>query len=255
MSIESRCTTGAMASKKARSRSPVSAPMAAASFGEVNGPVAMMTLVQSAGRQPVDLLAHDLDQRMGGDRRRDMRRKSRPVDGERAARRQLMRVGRGHDQRIEAAHFAMQHADGARLRIIGAKRIGADEFGEIARAMRRRLPHRAHLVQDDAQTSWRAICHAASAPARPPPMTWIGPGVSFEGFSFDIGLFSGFSAGRHSPERDEEKWVHFSARIPLRAMGIDHVHDFAIEFEPCVIGGLFKRKLEMLACCGIGHEG
>jgi len=27
-------------------------------------------------------------------------------------------------------------------------------------------------------------------------------------------------------ERDEEKWDRFSARIPLKPKGIDHVYDF-----------------------------
>ena len=43
---------GAMASKKASSVSPVSCWMAADSAGEVSGPVAMMTLSQSAGGRP-----------------------------------------------------------------------------------------------------------------------------------------------------------------------------------------------------------
>ena len=41
------------------------APIASASAGEVSGPVATMTLSQSGGGS-VDLLAHDLDQRMRG---------------------------------------------------------------------------------------------------------------------------------------------------------------------------------------------
>jgi len=40
---------GAMASKNASAVSPVSARIASASAGEVSGPVAMMTLSQSAG--------------------------------------------------------------------------------------------------------------------------------------------------------------------------------------------------------------
>ena len=41
-----------------------------ASAGEVSGPVAMMTLSQSAGGKAGDLFAADVDQRMGGERRR-----------------------------------------------------------------------------------------------------------------------------------------------------------------------------------------
>ncbi len=52
MSIESRCTIGAMASKKASDPSPVSAPIASARAAEVSGPVATMTLSQSSGGRP-----------------------------------------------------------------------------------------------------------------------------------------------------------------------------------------------------------
>ncbi len=52
MSIESRWTIGAMASKKASASSPVSVPIAAARAGEVRGPVATITLSQSAGGSP-----------------------------------------------------------------------------------------------------------------------------------------------------------------------------------------------------------
>src|SRR5262245_59883101 len=50
--MESRCTIGAMASKKASSVSPVRPWMAADSAGEVSGPVATMTLSQSGGGRP-----------------------------------------------------------------------------------------------------------------------------------------------------------------------------------------------------------
>jgi hypothetical protein len=44
--------------------SPVSARIASARAGEVSGPVAMMTLSQSAGGRPAISLALDRDQRM-----------------------------------------------------------------------------------------------------------------------------------------------------------------------------------------------
>jgi hypothetical protein len=49
MSIDSRYTIGAIASKKASALSSVRARMASASVGEVKGPVAMMTRCQSDG--------------------------------------------------------------------------------------------------------------------------------------------------------------------------------------------------------------
>ena len=52
MSMESRCTIGAIASKNAKASSPESSRIASASGAEVKGPVAMMTLRQSAGGRP-----------------------------------------------------------------------------------------------------------------------------------------------------------------------------------------------------------
>jgi hypothetical protein len=50
-----------------------------------------------------------------------------------------MGIGSGHDERIETAHFTVQNANRACLRIVGAKRIRTDEFGEVSGAMRRRF--------------------------------------------------------------------------------------------------------------------
>ena len=44
----------------------------------------------------------------------------------------------------------MQQADGVVGGVVGAERIGADEFGEAFGAVRLGHPQRAHLVQDDA---------------------------------------------------------------------------------------------------------
>ncbi|MGY3458821.1 hypothetical protein ACVWW5_004271 [Bradyrhizobium sp. LM3.4] len=52
MSMDSRCTIGAIASKKASAFSSVSSRMASASGAEVRGPVATMTLLHSAGGRP-----------------------------------------------------------------------------------------------------------------------------------------------------------------------------------------------------------
>ena len=49
---------GAMASKKASALSSVRSRMASASAGEVSGPVAMMTLDQSAGGRPAISATH-----------------------------------------------------------------------------------------------------------------------------------------------------------------------------------------------------
>ena len=102
MSIDSRYAIGAMASKKASSASPVSAPMASARAGEVRGPVATMTWSHSVRRQPGDLAALDCDERVRFERRRDRVREAVAVDRERAAGRDLMGVAFTHDQRAQA---------------------------------------------------------------------------------------------------------------------------------------------------------
>ena len=61
----------------------------------------------------------------------------------------LMRVGAGHDQRVHHPHFAMKHADSIAIGIIGAKRIGTNQFSEIRGFMRLGSAHTAHFMQDD----------------------------------------------------------------------------------------------------------
>ena len=63
--------------------------------GEVRGPVAMMTLSQSAGGRPAISPRSIVDQRLGGNRGVDRGRKTVAVDRQRAAGRHLMRVGGG----------------------------------------------------------------------------------------------------------------------------------------------------------------
>ena len=92
MSIVSKWTIGAMASKKASASAPVASAIASASDGAVRGPVAMIAWSQSAGGRPGDLLAGDGDQRMRLEPGGDGGRKAVAVDGERAAGRHLVGV-------------------------------------------------------------------------------------------------------------------------------------------------------------------
>ena len=124
--------------------------MASASGAEVRGPVATMTLRQSAGGRPSISARSNLDQGMLIESLGDGRGKSVAVDCQRAAGRNLIGVGGAHDQRTQPAHFGVQQPDRIVGGIIGAKRIGADEFSEAVGAMRLGHPVRAHLVQDDA---------------------------------------------------------------------------------------------------------
>ena len=123
--------------------------MASASGAEVRGPVATMTLRQSAGGRPaisarrISIRGWSL-QRLG-----DGGGKSVAVDRERAAGGHLVGVGGAHDQRAQPAHFGVQQADRIVGGVIGAERIGADELGEAVGAVRLGHPDRAHLVQHD----------------------------------------------------------------------------------------------------------
>ena len=108
MSMLSRCTTGAIASKKARSASPLSAPIPAASAGEVSGPVATMTLSQSSGGRPSTSSRRSSYQRMTGDPLGDGGGKRFAVDGERPAGRHLVSVRGAQHERAHpnASHDA-----------------------------------------------------------------------------------------------------------------------------------------------------
>src|SRR5205807_5968461 len=106
-------------------------------------------IVPGFWRQTVDFLANERNERGPAHRFRDLRGKLVAVDRERAAGWQLMRIGGGQDEGIEASHFTVQNADRARLRIVGAKRIRTNEFGEASSLVRWRLARRPHLVQHD----------------------------------------------------------------------------------------------------------
>ena len=168
MSMQSRCTIGAMASKNASAFSPVSCAIAAARAGEVSGPVAMMTLSHSGGRQR-DFAALERDQRMGGQRRRDRRGKAVAVDRQRAAGRHLIGVGGAHDQRAEPAHLLMQQADGV---VVLDRRSGTSSSRRVRHSRRscaRRSARSGRISCSTTGTPACASCQAASEPARPPP--------------------------------------------------------------------------------------
>ena len=155
MSIESRCTTGAMASKKARSASPGEAH-GRGERGRGEGPVATMTWSQSCGgarsprRSSISGCAFDLRRHGGG--------KSLAVDRERACRpapdASPARMISEPSRRISSCS-SPDRAGGA---VIGAERVGADQFGERLRLVRSRAD-RAHLVQHHHGT----LCCARSA--------------------------------------------------------------------------------------------
>ena len=83
-----------MASKNASASSPVSVRIASASGGEVRGPVATMTLSQSAGGRPAISARSISISGWSFERRGDRGGKAVAVDRQRAAGRHLVGVGR-----------------------------------------------------------------------------------------------------------------------------------------------------------------
>ena len=108
-------------------------------------------------RQAGDLAAVDLDQGMRRERRGHGTGEVFAVDRERAARRQLVLVGRRHDQRAGAAHLLMQEADRIGLPVVGAERVGADQLGQRVGLMGLGRPDRPHLVEHDRHALLREL--------------------------------------------------------------------------------------------------
>ena len=132
--------------------------IASASAGEVSGPVATMTLSQSAGGRPAISSRAMSISGSRFERRGDGGGKAVAVDRERAAGRHLVGVGRAHDQRAEPAHLLVQEPDGAlRSRIVGAERVGADQFGKLSGLVRGGRADRPHLVQHHGHAAARDL--------------------------------------------------------------------------------------------------
>ena len=148
MSMLSRWTIGAMASKKARASLPVTSAMASARPGAVSGPVAMM-VGPEAGRASTRSRTTSM---LGwaAMRRRHLGGEAFAVDGQRRAGGHAMLVGRGHDQRTQRPHFLVEQADRIVLGIVGAEAVRADHLGQPVGLMRRRhVAAAAHLAEAD----------------------------------------------------------------------------------------------------------
>ena len=148
--------------------------MASARAGEVSGPVAMMTLCPVGGGQARDLAALDGDEGVGFERRGHGGGEGVAVHGERAAGGHRCGVGRAHDERVARASPSAAGRRRCCSSIVGAEGVGADEFGEAVGLVR---------VGGDVRAAFRgaprgrpacATCQAASEPAMPPPMMWMG---------------------------------------------------------------------------------
>ena len=100
------------------------------------------------GGQAGDLPTLDPDERFGRDRGSDGVGKAVPVDGEGAARRYLVGIGGGKDDRRQTPHLFVQQADRRGPGVVGPERIRADELGEPVGPVNLGRPLRPHLVQD-----------------------------------------------------------------------------------------------------------
>ncbi len=102
-------------------------------------------------REALDLAALEPDERLGGKPLGHLGGEALPVDGERAAGRQLVAVGGGEDQGAAAPHLLMQQAHGIARGIVGPEGVGADQLRQPVGAMGLGRAQGTHLVQDDRQ--------------------------------------------------------------------------------------------------------
>ena len=151
MSMLSRCTIGAMASKKASASSPVSARIVAARSGEVERAGGDDDAVPFVRRQR-HFAARERDQRMRGERRRDGGGKTVAVDGKRAAGRHLIGVGRTASPASRA---------GASRRAAGRRHCVRDRRSGRSSSRRARRSRRSY-----ARRSSAAAASRAASPAR-----------------------------------------------------------------------------------------
>ena len=165
-------TMGLMASKNARWSRPTKRAMSAESDADVNGPVAMIHTSprrrrrESPAISPRSMVMRGCACDRGGHAFGELV----AIDGQRRARGHAHAIGHAHHERAEPPHLFLQQADGV-VELVAAKGIAADQLGEpvgLVDGGRRDGPH---LVQHDRHAQ-DAACHAASLPARPPPMMW-----------------------------------------------------------------------------------
>ena len=152
MSMLSRWTIGAMASKKARASLPVTLAMALGQAGR--GQRAGGDDRRAGGGQGVDPLAHDSSMLgWASIARVTSAAKALAVDRQRRPGGDPVRVRRGHDQRIQRAHFLVEQPDRIAGRVVGAEAVRADHFGEPVAVVRRGgVAAAAHFAQANAKT-------------------------------------------------------------------------------------------------------
>ncbi|MNX74228.1 hypothetical protein D3C86_1056610 [compost metagenome] len=102
-------------------------------------------------RQAGDFLAHDGDEGVGFQFGCHGLGEAVAVDGQGAARRDLMGVAAFHDDGAQRPHLGVQQADGVVFPVVRTEGVGADQLGQAIRLVRVGLDarHAAHFMQDD----------------------------------------------------------------------------------------------------------
>ena len=135
MSMLSRWTIGAIASKKARLSAPVARPMLSASEAAVSGPVATMVRPAAGSASTFSRTISMFGMRL--ERALHLAAEHLAVDRHRRARGHPRHFARAHDQRIEPPHLVVEQADRIVLVIVGAEAVRADQLGEPVGLVRR----------------------------------------------------------------------------------------------------------------------
>ena len=187
----SKWTMGAMASKKASAVSSVRVRMAAASAGEVRGPVATMTLDQSGGGRPATS-ARSMVTRGWASRRA-------VISAEKGTRSMASALPAGTAWRSAVAMTRPEAARISQWRRPTAFCSWSSERKELEQTSSARaavwwagVPVAGRISCRTTGTPISAACQAASEPARPPPMTWIGSIMAA-----DLGQGRGNGKGRY----------------------------------------------------------
>ena len=108
-------------------------------------------------RQANHFFAHNRDQGVGFKPGGNLGRKPLAIHRQSAARRDLMHIAAGQDDRAAAPHFGMQKANRIMLPIIRAKRVGTDKLSQALALMRLSAAMGAHFVQYDGHAHLRRL--------------------------------------------------------------------------------------------------
>ena len=178
MSMLSRWTIGAMASKKASASSPVCARIAAASAGEVRGPVAMIDARPNrpaASRRSPRAGSRSAARRQAPPRPRRRSRARSTASAPPAGTRWASAARRTSEP--AAPHLLMQQAHRVVLGIVGAEGVGADQFGQAIGVMRLGASAAAASRAAPRRRRPRPPARPPRCRPSPPPMMWMGDRV------------------------------------------------------------------------------